>query len=358
MLAVQEYLRSGKSLENLHIEYGIGCNPCESMGVVSLNYSQISSDLSLPICQECRGLILELGTWDVVCQTFLKFFNASEPNAAPVKYLFDWATAKVYDKLDGALISMFFYKGKWNASTRKMPDASGAVGDYDMTFAKLIDATMKEMGFSFLELNPDLFYAFELTTPLKNFSVVPYSEYMLTLLAARNKHTLQEVDISTLPEITAPKVRLLPLSDLDEIMVMIEKLPVSEGEGVVVVDGNFRRLKIKSPDYLASFRAVCNAEASPRNRIAILMSDTCDDIYGLLPQALKDDLDELKLKFEALTSKVASDYAKIAGLETQKEFALEALKFPYSAWLFELRQGKSLEDIMKATMPEKIERLL
>jgi hypothetical protein len=301
---------------------------------------------------------LELGTWDVVCRSFNKFFNLEEFLNEPIRDAFDWSTAKVLDKIDGTLVMMYYYKGKWNYATRKMADANGPVGSYDTTFDALIASTIKEMGFSPVEeLSPDMFYSFELTTPL-NRIVVPYEGYNLTWIAAWDKNSLDEVSLWNLPELSIPKVRQLPLTNLDEIMAMIGTLSPTEGEGVVVVDGAFRRMKIKSPEYLKAFRAVCTAEASPRNRIAILQSEQYDDIYSLLPQALRSDMDVLKAKFEALAKDVASTYAQLKDIETQKDFALEALKFPYNGWLFQLRKGEDLDSLMRRTMPDKIEELL
>ena len=88
------------------------------------------------------------------------------------------------------------------------------------------------------------------------------------------------------------------------------------------------------------------------------MSDVFDDIYSMLPQVLKNDLDALKLKFETMASMVAADYAKIAHIELQKDFAAEALKTKYSGWLFAMRNGHSLDEIMRKTMPKKLEEMI
>lgn len=358
MLKVQEYLKSGKSLEDLTTEYQIGASVCDALGVVSLNYSQIASDLSQTVCQECRGLILELGTWDVVCRSFDKFFNLEEFLNESVRNVFDWSTAKVLDKVDGTLVMMYYYKDKWNYATRKMADANGPVGSYDTTFDALIASTIKEMNFwPDLELIPEVFYSFELTTPL-NRIVVPYDGYKLTWLAAWDKDTLQELNIWDLPQLSVPRVKQLPLTNLDEIMEMVGSLSPTEGEGVVVVDGSYRRMKIKSPEYLRAFRAVTTAEASPRNRISILQSEQYDDIYGLLPQALRNDMDILKAKFEALAKDTAATYAELKDIELQKDFALKALAFPYNGWLFQLRKGEDLDSLMRRSSPEKIEEIL
>ena len=65
-------------------------------------YDQLISPtmMALPEVQECRGLILENGTWNVLSMAFEKFFNSEEANAAKI----DWNTAHVLEKLDGTLV--------------------------------------------------------------------------------------------------------------------------------------------------------------------------------------------------------------------------------------------------------------
>jgi hypothetical protein len=45
--------------------------------------------MGLPEMQDCRGIILEKFTWNVM--SFKKFFNAEEGNAHKI----DWKTAKI-----------------------------------------------------------------------------------------------------------------------------------------------------------------------------------------------------------------------------------------------------------------------
>ena len=66
--------------------------------LILLKYNQIESPMAEPVVQECRGLILdEAADWRVVSFPYVKFFNYAEPLAAAI----DWATAQVYEKLDG-----------------------------------------------------------------------------------------------------------------------------------------------------------------------------------------------------------------------------------------------------------------
>lgn len=64
---------------------------------VILKYNQIESPMGEIEVQECRGLILEIGTWDVLSLSFLKFFNSGEVHAAKI----DWDTAHILNKEDG-----------------------------------------------------------------------------------------------------------------------------------------------------------------------------------------------------------------------------------------------------------------
>lgn len=69
----------------------------DGTGKVLLKYNQIESDFANEEVRDCRGLILEMGSWKVLSLGFFKFFNAAEGHAAKI----DWSTAHVLEKLDG-----------------------------------------------------------------------------------------------------------------------------------------------------------------------------------------------------------------------------------------------------------------
>src|SRR5688572_22229350 len=97
-----------------------------------------------PVVQECRGLIVdEAEAWRVVCRAYDKFFNVGEPNAAAI----DWATARVYDKLDGSLMTLYGYRGKWHVASSGLPDAAGVAHDSGVTFADLFRRMWSQLGY-------------------------------------------------------------------------------------------------------------------------------------------------------------------------------------------------------------------
>ena len=60
-------LRSGSTLEHLCKVYQLTARRHALQKIVQLSYSQRDSDLANAVVQECRGLILEEGSWNVVC---------------------------------------------------------------------------------------------------------------------------------------------------------------------------------------------------------------------------------------------------------------------------------------------------
>ena len=187
-LQVQKALRSGQSLDSLLEEHQLKTDMKD--GLVLLNYD-FKAMKSHPLVQECRSLILEEGTWDVVSMAFPRFFNSGEGTAAEI----DWATAYAEDKIDGSLLQLFYYKGKWRCSTRGKLDAAGGLGDSSVyeTFADLFWTVLATYTTDFdKDLSTLHNYVFELVSPW-NRIVTVYEEPALYLLTARSIKRMDEV---------------------------------------------------------------------------------------------------------------------------------------------------------------------
>src|ERR1019366_8453836 len=111
------------SIADLEAAYGIKSNRHRAFPhLVMLKYSQINSPMNEPIVQQCRGIILdESNDWAVVSYPFDKFFNYGEPNAAKI----DWANTRVLEKLDGSLMTLYWYADQWRVASSGTPDAGG-----------------------------------------------------------------------------------------------------------------------------------------------------------------------------------------------------------------------------------------
>ena len=101
-----------KTLEELSITIK------EDESYLLLKYG-ITANFANPIVQECRGLILNKYTLEVVCHSFDKFGNFGESYAPEI----DWTTARCQAKMDGSLIKVWYDKGQWRVSTNGTIDA-------------------------------------------------------------------------------------------------------------------------------------------------------------------------------------------------------------------------------------------
>lgn len=246
-LKVQQYLRSGKSLNSLRgAPYNLLIK--EENDLVILKYDLISSDFSEPICNECRGIILHKPTWNVVCFPFIKFWNKEEPFSIQL----DENNLHVYQKVDGSFCKVWYYEGYWHLSSNNNIDArnidiNNNNGD-SFNFASLFERCLSSYNLSWEEfvkpLNPDYTYMYEMCSP-DNQVVIKYNEYKLFYLGQRNIIDYHEEYI---PDMRIDNVKVYNFKTFDEIFAASKELPETE-EGYVVRDNNFNRVKIKNPIY-------------------------------------------------------------------------------------------------------------
>jgi hypothetical protein len=240
-LQLQQFLRSGKTPEDLKAEFGINYKRhSEHPELITFKYDQVKSKPHLKVVRVARGIILNSkDNWNVVAFPFVRFFNEGESQADEI----DWSTSRVYDKLDGSIIIMYWYGDKWNFATSGTPDAR--------TLLPLIRKIWAEKGYSYpSEEYRSKTFMFEMLSP-ENQIVVPQFTNQLVLIGVRDISTFKEED----PELIAyclgySVVQTHTYSSLRVLIVFAKGMSKQFGEGFVVCDQNFRRLKIKSEDYV------------------------------------------------------------------------------------------------------------
>jgi hypothetical protein len=282
---------------------------------VLLKYDQLVSPTLMANIevQECRGLILEKGTWNVMSLAFTKFFNSEEGNAAKI----DWDTAHVLEKLDGTMIQVYWdwHANKWFAATTGTAEGEGEVNNKNgTTFNDLFwDTVNNKYTFNECLLNKDLIYVFELTTPY-NIVVKPHGESSATLLTVRNRGTLVELSGKAL-EMTAvsldiPLVKSFDINakNVGHLLKTFEGMPWSE-EGYVVRDGNDNRVKVKNPAYVAVHHL--KGKTAEHNIITIVKSNEIEEFASTFPER-KDELLRLKENYDKLTEKLNDVWVELS----------------------------------------------
>ncbi len=336
-MRVVQFLRDGGTLETLTARYAIKARRHEVFpNLVLLKYNQIDSLFSEPIVRECRGVVLdEADGWRVVSRSFDKFFNYGEGHAASI----DWPTARVQEKLDGSLCSVYWYGGGWHVATTGTPDGSGPVGSLDLCFADLFWRTL---GRDNLDHIPDArgrTFMFELCTP-HNRVIVPHRESRAVLLSVRDLDTMQEERPGNYADFF-PVVREFPLGSFEEALATFATIDPLRQEGYVVVDGHFNRVKVKHPGYVAIHHLKGEGVPTPKRFLEIARTGEGSELLAHFPE-WASDYEAVKAKYEALADELGRQFREISATSTtQKEFALKATKTRCSAALFAVRAGKS-----------------
>lgn len=245
----------------------------EDNGLCIMNYLP-GSDFSDPVVQEARGIIIDAANADVVCWPFRKFGNWFETYADEI----DWKSAVVQEKIDGSIIKLYFWNGEWRWATNSMIDAGEASAETTgKKFSDMIRAADNYADIPFSDLDKDRTYIFELVSP-ETMIVIEYPYTRLFHTGTRSRMTGKEYDEDI--GIVKPKVfgGGKGLEEYTEYVRTLNRDGTNpEYEGFVVVDKNWNRVKIKSPEYLAMHKLINNGNMS-ENRIVKAVFEKDDEI--------------------------------------------------------------------------------
>ena len=255
-LAIQEYLRSGKTLTDLKQEYHIDSIINNELGVVVFNYTTLTP-LNTEIGKEARALFLQLKTWFVVGKSIGGFLDIHNKDINLTLDAFNWNEAKAYNKYDGCLVVLYHYKEQWRLGTRFSTDGKCNVfspnsGESEIHWIDVFKNTLVEYGMQweyFVTLLDEYkYYTFELCTPWNRNTVI-YPNSLIKLLAIVDSSTLLEEDINE-PKLKVFEPEFNVVNSLEDVYSLISKNddPI-ENEGFVVVDKFFNRIKVKNPKY-------------------------------------------------------------------------------------------------------------
>lgn len=350
-MLVQDFLRryNGLSgLDSLKEKYGISVSD-KYDDIVVLNYSQIDSPKFDPLVRECRGLILEKCSWNVVARSFDRFFNFGE---CPDANKHDITKAIVQEKLDGSLVTAYWRYGKWHFSTRKMAYAEGE-NSFGVSFRQVIDKAFDVKKLN--EYDHDLCFIFELTSP-ETRVVKRYTDYTLTLIGARDKENCREWNSAALEflseDLKVPRPKMYKMSSFEEVVKNSKELPELDEGYVCVWDndelpiGSFYRLKIKNPAYLAVAHMRDNGEHSEKRIICLVMLNEQEEYLSYFPEDR-----QLFQKYVDVWKKIRDDvdntWNRVKHIEDQKSFALEVKELPSSGILFKMKKGFSFDGIIE-----------
>ena len=261
-LEIQVYLRSGKSLLDLTIEYNINVfDSVKYTDLVAFDYTTLSPKTDA-IVREARGLILEKNTYNVVARSMNAFSFNSDGSFNDIYNSFDWTTAKAYPKYDGCLIILYYYNNEWITGTRFSVDgmcnvASAYKKESDISWNTLFKDCLDFVNIDFdtftKTLNKNCSYSFELCSVV-NRNIVLYENKFVKLLSIYDVNENKELSIHQDSNINDQWPQIvpyyIPVKDISEVedLLSLNQDP-TQNEGLVVVDKFFNRLKFRNPNF-------------------------------------------------------------------------------------------------------------
>jgi hypothetical protein len=202
---------------------------------------------------------------------------------------------------------------------------------------------------------------FELISPY-NKIVVPYRETKLVFLGCRDpegkEHTPEWATENFKMSFVTPQI--YPLKNIDEVSAYCQSVETNDREGVVVQDGNFNRIKIKTDHYRSLFLLKGEDHFSDERVFIAIKQGSIDDALAAWPE-IRPRTDEIIAEWVGFRNNVAGLCAKAAAYfkqcqqdcpddpkEAKKRFAMFVMtKYkPLSSFLFEsIKPNADLESL-------------
>lgn len=222
--------------------------------LIQLCYHQLDTPKN-EITNECRGLILDTANdFKVVSYPFYRFSDYSERADA----ILDLPSLKFFEKLDGSIITLYYYDGEWKVSTKTTPDAHGMIYGKDKTYRDSFLESFKNLGYEFpSEEDRNKNFVFEylyhvedvkIGTHFVSQGITSKPKDKISLLMVRELDTFQELDINLYKD----KYELVESYDIESLDIaknIVKDLDPILSEGFVIMDKNYNRFKLKSPQF-------------------------------------------------------------------------------------------------------------
>lgn len=353
-LKVVDFIKE-HGIEKLNTKYGITVKNYPEHGLYVLNYCQIESPKMSPITRECRGLTLTHDL-DVVARSFDRFFNVGEGDSVN----FDIQPNDVcYDKIDGSLIRVFFFNGKWHCATRGTAFAESNCM-WGPTFEELVLKVYDDHAATEFDdvvplgvLDENVTYSLELTC-VENRVVTRYEGYTLHFLAARHKdgHYVQVSD-ETLGAMRWVRPKAYTFDSVEHCVEAARNLPDLK-EGYVIYRDGVPMCKVKSPTYVA-VHLIRGEGLNKKRAMTLALINEADEYLSYFPED-RVILDPFIEACRLMKEDFARVWEATKGIVDQKDFALAVKDERCSAIMFQARNRRSTpeEQFMNADERQRL----
>jgi T4 RnlA family RNA ligase len=302
-----------------------------------LNYNQIESPKNHPITNECRSLVVTRGGdsgWFVVSRSFDRFFNYGE-----TQEVHDITNLTAFEKVDGSIVSLFYWKGDWLYRTRSMIMPTSSVNGWDITWKDLIEPVLLTRGFYEYFHNMYNTYIFEVVGR-ENRVVTRYAESAAYLLAVRCNLTGNYIQFSKgdaeLRGWKAPKS--YQFKSFEDCLVAAKELR-ELNEGYVLYDQfGEPKIKVKNPAYVAAHH-LRGEGLNPKRIMQLVIMNEHSEYLAIFPEDTEHFTVYIEKYLEMLND-MQTTWIQNKDIVDQKEFALAVKHLPTSGVLFKARKSE------------------
>ena len=355
----QDIMKLTEAPYNLSVMHQVDA---DGAGAYVIDYNQITSPRFDELVDRCRGIVVDDTDFKVVCNTFKRFYNAGED---PRTEDFCFTNSLSYEKVDGSLIKVYYYRNKWRIGTRGTAFANNTLTSFDGVDGKI---TFKNLFLKTLNVTPEVFedtmneycdqnstYLFELCTQ-ENRVVTQYPTNRVYLIGAIDKYEL--VDHHAMDLLWLFNLLRLEFDELyfpsytehesiDSVIEHAESLSdLKEGfvlcEGALHEDESSFRFRSSSDFFSFAYRIRGNG-LTPKRVFDLVYANEHLEFLAYYPEYQKH-FDIYVEKYDNIKKEIGDVFESIKHIDDRKEYASYATKYRFSSFLFSMKQrGYSLE---------------
>ncbi len=256
--------------------------------------------------RECRGIIFDSATGDIIRRPFHKFFNVNEREETQDHVVDLSRPHAILEKLDGSMIAPFIVDGELIFGTKM-----GAT-DVAKPVSEFVGRNPEYIKFAVEAIENGWTPIFEWCSR-KQRIVLDYFDDQLVLTGLRNMNTgvyalhgnLEAIGLAY----AIPVVRAFePQTDMKAFLEYVRDLEDLEGFVVRFDDGHM--LKLKCHWYLQIHKAK-EAILQDRNIVELILEEHLDDVKAHLPAEDRDRLTKFENDFN---DRVVHQYGRLRGI--------------------------------------------
>ena len=321
--------------------------------------------------RECRGLIFDSASGELLSRPYHKFFNVGERPELAMDEVDMSANHVILEKLDGSMIRPILVAN--STSTEFRLGTKAGITDVAMNAEVWVAKNPSYVEFIRMALIHNLTPIFEWCSR-KNRIVVDYPEDRLVLTAVRHNEKgfyLPHRALSNFARDYQLDLVKVINSDSDDIQTLVDTIRAWESDEGVVVRFDAPRphggrdqghmMKIKADAYVVLHRSK-DAISNEKNIIGVVINNQIDDLLPILTEPDAKRLREFQRAFWMSVEDVASEMVDVyldggVGIEEQREFAqsfVHSQPKHLHPFMYGLRKGKGMREMLVDSISKSI----